>query len=158
MPIHLPPVGGAQKEQIRGGEFSTGFNASNLWVGLKKLPLSFMHALNFFHLLLARYASQPLMIFLKDKCFPFEIIGRQKAFLILVDHSLPPLFEEDPMDDGQRGVVGLLSFCSRHLTSLDLYPTVTKTMTLMKLHNLPLNKTSQTKVIDGLLTQNFVTS
>ena len=88
MPIHLPPVGGAQKEQIRGGEFSTGFNASNLWVGLKKLPLSFMHALNFFHLLLARYASQPLMIFLKDKCFPFEIIGRQKALLILVDHSL----------------------------------------------------------------------
>ena len=42
----------------------------------------------FFHLLLARYASQPLMIFLKDKCFPFEIIGRQKALLILVDQSL----------------------------------------------------------------------
>ena len=62
------------------------------------------------------------------------------------------------MDDGQRGVVGLLSFCSRHLTSFDLYPPVTKTMTLMKLHNLPLNKTSQAKVIDGLLTQNFVTS
>ena len=62
------------------------------------------------------------------------------------------------MDDGQRGVARLLSFCSSHLTSLDLYPTVTKTMTLMKLHNLPLNKTSQTKVIDGLLTQNFVTS
>ena len=67
------------------------------------------------------------------------------------------------MDDGQRGVVGLLSFSSRHLTSLDLYPTVTKTMTLMKLRNLPLiffflNKTSQAKVIDGLLTQNFVSS
>ena len=130
---------------------------------LEKVAVEFYACPQFFHLLLATYALQPLMIFLKDKCFPSEIIGRQKALLILVDHSLLSptshlCLKEDPLDDGQRGVVGLLSFCSRHLTSLDSYPTVTKTMTLMKLHNLPLNKTSQAKVIDGLLTHNFVSS